>query len=443
MINRPILFRNIFLCLFLNALLPSHTTATTSAESGADMSQLMELYRHFHANPELSFQEQKTAQRLATEFRALGFEVTEGIGGHGLVALLHNGQGPTLMIRADMDGLPVEEVTGVAYASQVRAIEQTGQEVSVMHACGHDTHMTSMIGTAQNLVAQRDQWQGTLMMIAQPAEERGAGARAMLADGLFERFPRPDFNLALHVAADAPAGTVKYVPGWAMANVDSVDIHIKGIGGHGAYPHTTKDPVVLAAAIIMNLQTLVSREIAPIEPAVVTVGSIHGGAKHNVISDGVDLQITVRSYTDEVREQLLSGIERIAVNQARALGLPDELLPTVSTLDEYTPAVYNNPELVAQVEQAFIGALGAENVLTGEPSLGGEDFGRFGRVQPAIPSFLFWIGGVAPDNYAKAQNGEMALPSLHSPFFAPDAEPAIETGIKAMTAAALVLFNQP
>ena len=413
----------------------------SSSVYAADMDYLMNLYQHLHQNPELSFQEEQTAARISDELGELGFEVTSGVGGHGLVGVLNNGAGPTIMIRTDLDGLPVVEATGLAFASTQKATEQTGQEVGVMHACGHDTHMAAFIGTAQNLVAARNDWSGTLVMIGQPAEERGTGARAMIADGLFERFPRPDYNLALHVSAEHPAGTVMYVPGWAMANVDSVDIQIHGIGGHGAYPQTTKDPIVLAADIILTLQTLVSREIAPIEPAVVTVGSIHGGAKHNVISDRVDLQLTVRSYSDEVRDALLSGIERIAHGQARAYGLSEDMLPVVTVKDEYTPAVYNTPELVERLIPALAEVLGTANLVQGKPSLGGEDFGQYGRVEPKIPSMLFWVGGVEPSRYQASERGELALPSLHSAYFAPDAELAISTGINAMTAAALELLG--
>ena len=415
--------------------------AAAQTVQAADMEAIMSLYRHLHANPELSFQEEKTAARIAEELGGLGFEVTTGVGGHGLVAMFENGDGPTVLLRTDLDGLPVKEATGLAFASQAKAVEMTGQEVSVMHACGHDVHMSAFVGAAQDLLARRDEWSGTLMMIGQPAEERGAGARAMLVDGLFERFPRPDFNLALHVSAEYPSGSVMYVPGWAMANVDSVDIQVHGIGGHGAYPHTTRDPVVLAADIITTLQTLVSRVVPPIEPAVITVGSIHGGAKHNVISDRVDLQLTVRSYTDEVREALLSGIERIAHAQARAYGLPEDKLPVVTVKDEYTPAVYNNPELVSRLEPVLNRVLGEENIYLGKPSLGGEDFGQYGRVEPLIPSFLYWVGGVAPDHYQAAQRGELNLPSLHSASFAPDAERAITTGIGVMTGMALELFG--
>ena len=292
-----------------------------------DYPYLDTLYKHLHANPELSFKEEKTAARLVKEMRDLGFQVTEKVGGHGFVSVLKNGEGPTVMVRTDLDALPVPERTGLPYASKVKSVEQTGQEVSVMHACGHDVHMTVFIGTARRLVTLKDQWQGTLVMIGQPAEERGAGAAAMLKDGLFTRFPRPDYNLAWHVNPSLRAGMVSYVPEFSYANVDSVDINVKGIGGHGAYPHTTKDPVVVGAQIVMALQTIASREIAAQTPVVVTVGAFNAGAKHNVISDGAHLQLTVRTYADDTREQVLNAIERIAHNTARVAGLPEDMLP--------------------------------------------------------------------------------------------------------------------
>jgi amidohydrolase len=424
--------------IFIVVFTALHASAGMAAD---DPVELMDLYLHLHANPELSFQEENTAARIATELESAGFTVTRNVGGHGVVGLLENGPGPTVMLRTDLDGLPVSEQTGLGYASQARATEQTGQEVSVMHACGHDIHMTTFVGTARALANRKDEWRGTLMMIGQPAEERGAGARAMLADGLFERFPRPDYNVALHVSAENPAGEITYVPGWAMANIDSVDITIHGIGGHGAYPHMTRDPVVLASSIIMNLQTLVSREIKPLEPAVVTVGSIHGGAKHNVISDRVDLQLTVRSYSDEVRDALLVGIERIIVGQARALGFPEDKLPEMSVREEYTPSVYNNPELADRLAGVFRRELGDDAVLIGEPSLGGEDFALYGRTEPEIPSLLFWVGGVKLSTFHAAREAGTTLPSLHSAFFAPDPGPTIESGITAMTSAALELLG--
>ena len=406
-----------------------------------DADSLLALYKYLHANPELSFQEEETAKRISKELQHAGFEVTENVGGHGIVAVMKNGDGPTVMLRTDLDALPVEEQTGLAYASKANATERDGRSVSVMHACGHDIHMTTFVGTARALAQQRDQWRGTLMMIGQPAEERGAGARLMLEDGLFERFPRPDFNLALHAHADLPAGQVSVVSGWALANVDSVDVTIFGVGGHGAYPQTTKDPVVIAASIIMNLQTLVAREINPIEPAVVTVGSIHGGAKHNIISDRVDLQLTVRSFSDTVRDQLLAGIERIAISQAKSFGVPDDKLPEVKVKDEFTPSLWNDPDLSSRITALLKDELGTDNVLQLDPVMGGEDFSRYGRQEPPIPSLLIWLGAVKPKTFADARKNKTALPSLHSPFFAPAPEKTIETGVTALTQAALSLLK--
>ena len=398
-------------------------------------------YKHLHANPELSFQEQKTAALLAETWRKAGFDVTENVGGFGVVGLLRNGDGTTVMLRMDTDGLPVEEQTGLSYASTARAIEQTGQEVSVMHACGHDVHMTVGTETALALAERRNEWSGTLMVIAQPAEERGAGARAMLSEGLFERFAKPDYNLSLHTLANLPAGQIGYVPGWMMANVDSVDITIKGIGGHGAYPHNAKDPIVLAAAIIMDLQTLVSRDIHPVEPGVVTVGSIHAGTKHNIIPDQAKLQLTVRSYSDATRNTLLQGIERIALNNAEALGFGSDLAPVVTVKDEYTPALWNDPDLVARGVAVMRETIGDDNVVEVSKEMGGEDFARYGRTEDNIPSFMIRVGVVPEAKWQAYQAGDMSLPSLHSPFFAPDPDKAIGTGVAVMTAMAIDLLQ--
>lgn len=421
--------------LLLGALL----TGTVNAAP----TPLIKLYQHLHSNPELSFQEKNTAALMADEFKSLGFKVTTGIGGHGVVAVLKNGKGPTVMLRADMDGLPVKEQTGLAFASTVEAVEQTGQAVNVMHACGHDIHMTSLIGAARQLIEKKSQWQGTLMLIAQPAEERGAGARNMLDDGLFTRFPRPDYNLALHVNATQPAGNVSISSGWALANVDSVDVTVKGVGGHGAYPHATKDPIVLASSIVMNLQTLVSREIAPIEPAVVTVGSFQAGAKHNIISDEARLQLTVRSYSDEVRKTLLDGIARIAKAQALSFGLPEDRMPVVEVKDEFTPSVWNDPALAKRIKAQFSELLGEDNVVDLPPVMGGEDFSRYGRQDPAIPSLIYWLGTINHKDYAEYTAGKRELPSLHSPFYKPEAELSIATGAKTLSQAALSLFAKP
>ena len=404
---------------------------------------LNELYIDLHQNPELSFQEEETSQKLAQLLKDMGFEVTPEVGGFGVVAVFENGPGKTLMIRADMDALPLEEKTGAKYASKKKSINQVGAEVFTMHACGHDIHMTSLIGTAQNLIKMRGDWSGTLVLNLQPAEERGSGARAMIRDGIFERFPRPDFNLALHVSADLPTGKVAYVPGWAMANVDSMDIIVKGIGGHGAYPHKTIDPIVLSAQLINNIQTIRSREISPLDAAVVTVGSIHGGTKHNIIPSEVTLQLTLRSYTDEVRNNTISSIKRISRGLADSVGLPEELYPVITLKDEYTPALYNNPEFTETIRLIAEEALGKENVIKSTPVMGGEDFGMYGRVEPKIPSVLFWLGAVNKKVYDRSKREDIELPSLHSPFFLPDYKPSIETGVKVTTAMAINILSQP
>lgn len=414
------------------------STSTLQANNKVD---LIKLYKELHANPELSFKEEKTSKKLANILNDLGFEVTENFGGYGVVALFKNGEGKTIMLRADMDGLPIEELTGAAYASKTKSFNQVGDEVFTMHACGHDIHMTSLIGTAIELTKMKSQWKGNLIIIMQPAEEVSGGARNMIKEGLFEKFPRPDLNLALHVSADLPAGKVGLVPGWAMANVDSLDITIKGVGGHGAYPHTTKDPIVIAAQLINNLQTIVSREIAPIEAAVITVGSIHGGTKHNVIPSEVRLQLTLRSYTDEVRSNTISSIRRMARGLAEANGLPKNLYPEISLKDEYTPALFNNPDLIQKLRLSFENSVGKENVLKLSPVMGGEDFGMYGRVEPIIPTALFWLGAVNKKVYDKSLRENIILPSLHSAFFLPDYEPTISTGVKAMSEAVLDLYQ--
>jgi len=423
--------------LLLIALFSTSAFANSNSEIN-----LLDLYKDLHSNPELSYKEFETSRKLSLILEELGYEITNGVGGNGVVALLKNGEGKTVMLRADMDGLPVEEKTGASYASRIKTLNDEGQEVFTMHACGHDVHMTVLVGAAQYLIQNRSDWSGTLMLILEPAEEVSGGARNMIKDGLFTRFPRPDFNLALHVSSSMEVGKVGYLPGWAMANVDSVDIIVKGLGGHGAYPHTTKDPIVLSAQIISQLQTIVSRQIAPTDPAVVTVGSIHGGTKHNVIPNEVKLQLTLRSYTDEVRNTTISSIKRIVRGAAIAAGFPEELYPTVTLKDEYTPAVFNNPQLVEKLKVSFEKSLGKDNVKKVSPVMGGEDFGMFGRVEPIIPTALFWLGAVNKNIYEKAVREDIVLPSLHSDLFLPDAEPTLETGVKAMTGAALDLFNE-
>ncbi|ASK87405.1 putative hydrolase YxeP [Sphingorhabdus sp. SMR4y] len=424
------------------ATVPAHADSLKEAIA-TDMPSLMEIYRDLHANPELSGEEVRTAAKLAAEARRLGFKVTENVGGTGVVAVMENGEGPTVMLRADMDGLPLEEKTGLPFASKVQAKTREGNDTYVMHACGHDTHMTGWVAAAQQLAARKDEWSGTLVMILQPAEETGEGAMAMLEDGLYTRFPKPDYALAFHDAAGVPAGYVGYAPGFALANVDSVDIKVMGVGGHGAYPHTTKDPVVLASRIVGSLQTLVSREIDPQDPAVVTVGSFQAGSKHNIISDEALLLITVRSYGDDTRAKLLDGIKRIARGEAIAAGMPEDRMPVVSVREaEFTPATYNSPEFSMEMAKLFETRFGKDRVVQAKPVMGGEDFSRYRRADENIKSMIFWVGGVPMDEYQASVAEGTKLPSLHSPFWAPDAETVITTGAEALTAATLQILKK-
>jgi amidohydrolase len=404
---------------------------------------LFELYKHLHSHPELSFQEAQSAVRVADELRKAGCEVTTGVGKGGVVGVLRNGAGPTLLLRADMDALPVKEQTGLPYASTVTAKDAQGKDVPVMHACGHDIHMTWLVGAARVLGQIKDQWHGTLIFIGQPAEEAVGGALGMLDDGLYQRFPRPDFGFALHDDAELAAGTVGYTPGYSGANIDSVDITVHGVGGHGAYPHKTKDPVVLAAQIVLALQTIVSREVKPGEPVVVTVGSIHGGTRRNIIPDEVRLQLTVRSYQEEVRQQTLAAIKRIVRGQALAAGMPEDRLPEVKVTDEITPALYNDPQLTERLVDALKGWFGDANLIRKPPSMGGEDFSEFGRTEPKVPICMMNVGGVSSEALKDSQRTGQPMPSLHSPFWAPAPEPTIKAGVTAMTAAALELLGKP
>ncbi len=401
-----------------------------------EIPQLTQLYKSLHQTPELSFQEEQTAAKLAELLRASGFDVTEKVGGHGVVGVLKNGEGKTVLLRADMDALPVVEETGVPYASKVRTPDERGAVVGVMHACGHDIHMTNLIGAVRYLASHHDQWQGTLVAILQPAEERGAGAKAMLVDGLLSRFPRPDYALAMHVAADQATGTVGYRAGYALANVDSVDITIQGRGGHGAWPHSTIDPVVIAARLVVDLQSIVSREVKPIEPAVITVGSIHGGTKHNIIGDSCALQITVRSYTPEVRKQLIDAIRRKALAAAASADAPE---PEID-VSEGTPALFNDPELTERVVAALKPVLGEKNLVEVEPSMGGEDFGRIGRA--GVPIVMLRLGGVTKARLDEYRERGVQPPSLHSAKFYPDAKEALETGVTALATATLDLLGK-
>ncbi len=405
----------------------------------AELPQLEALYKHLHAHPELAFEEEKTAARMAKELKALGFDVTTGVGGHGVVAVLRNGKGPTVMVRTDMDALPVTESTGLPYASKVRQRDKEGKEVGLMHACGHDMHMTCWTGTARVLADLKDRWHGTLVFIAQPAEEVGGGARRMLADGLFKRFPRPDYALGLHCDSRYPFGHVSYAPGLMMANVDTLDITVRGKGGHGSAPHTTIDPIVLAARIILDLQTIVSREVNPTDAAVVTVGSIHGGTKHNIIPAEVKLQLTVRTLKDDVRKHVLEAIARIAKAAAKGARAPEPLIRI--ELDDFTPAVFNNTKLANRTADVFRKVLGAEKVHETGPVMGGEDFGRYGR--EGVPIFFYFLGTMTPERVAAAHKpGGPPLPSLHSDLYYPIPQPSIRNGVLTMSVAVLDLMGK-
>jgi hippurate hydrolase len=424
------------------SLTPPATAATLQESIRADMPQLMALYRDIHEHPELSMQEVRTPAKLAPEMRKLGFDVTEHVGKTGLVAVMKNGPGPVLLIRADMDALPVKEQTGLPFASKALGTLPNGTETPVMHACGHDTHVATWLGTARRLAAMKDQWSGTVVMVLQPGEEVGLGAKAMLDDGLYTRFPKPDVLLAFHDSASLPAGVIGVTRGYALANVDSVDIDVKGVGGHGAYPQTTKDPIVLASRIVMALQTLVSRENNPLDPAVVTVGSFHSGTKHNIISDDARLQITVRSYTPEVRRKLLDGIARIARGEAIAAGMPDDRMPVVTVEQPYTPSTFNTAGLSGRLIELFGAHFGAARVVETKPIMAGEDFSQYWLADKTKEATIFWVGGVPKAKWDAVGGDETRLPSLHSPFWAPEAETVISTATEAMTVATLDILKK-
>lgn len=409
---------------------------------------LVSIYKWIHAAPELSHHEEKTSALLARELRSLGFDVTEHVGkyanpelkAYGVVAVMKNGAGPTVLVRADMDALPVEEQTGVAYASHVRAKDDAGNDVPVMHACGHDIHVTSLIGTARTLIALKKDWHGTLVLIGQPAEERIDGAQAMLADGLYTRIPMPTYALALHDSSDLEAGKIAYTPGYALASSTAVDVTIRGRGAHGSRPEVSKDPIVMAAEFIVAIQTIVSRENSPFDPAVVTVGSIHGGTKSNIIPDEVRLQLTIRTYKEEVRQRILVSLERIARGVELAGDVPEDRAPILKTV-ESTAAMYNDPALTAREVAALKRDLGAENVVERPPIMGSEDFGQFGLEGHKIPTMMFVVGAIDADRIAKSKETGVPLPSLHSSLFWPVPEPTIRTGVRAMTSAVLELMK--
>ena len=414
-----------------------------------ELPSLITTYKTLHAAPELSHYEEKTASFFANQLRGMGYTVTERIGkyenpawtGYGVVAVLKNGAGPTVLLRTELDALPVEEKTGLAYASKMKMKNDAGQEVSTMHACGHDLHITNLLGTAKMLSQLKNQWNGTLVLLGQPAEEVIDGARSILRDGLYERFPKPDFVITFHDSADLEAGKMGYTPGFAMASSTSVDIKIRGLGGHGARPEMTRDPIVVSAQVILALQTIVSREDSPLDPVVVTVGSIHGGTKHNIIPDEVNLQLTVRAYREEVRKRVLASIERITKGIAMAAGIPEDRAPIVTFSEtQVTAATYNDPQLTERIAAVFVKALGQDNVVNVPPVMVSEDFGYLSLDQK-IPAALFWLGAVDPVKMKQSKETGTALPSLHSALFAPLPEPSLRTGIKAMTSATLDLMK--
>jgi len=397
--------------------------------------EITKIYKHLHQNPELSYLENKTSKLLAEKMQLFGFEVTENFGGTGVVAVLKNGEGPKILIRTDMDALPVLEKTNVPYASKVMQVDIEGIERPVMHACGHDIHMSVWLGTAKYLSEHKKEWKGTLLMIGQPAEERGGGSKAMLEDGLYSKYFVPDYGLALHVNSSLPAGKISYCPGYAMANVDMASIKLIGKGGHGAYPHTTIDPIVMASQLVVDLQSIVSREIAPVDAAVVTVGSFHGGTKGNIIPTEVNLELTIRSYKDNVREHLISAIQRKAISVASSFGVEKEKYPIFKLRDTYTPALYNNPALTNSVVAKLKENLGDSNIIKSDPVMGGEDFARYGKTKEKVPIFMFNLGVVNIHEYEKYMKEGKEPPSIHSDLMMPDPEASIETGIKAMVTA--------
>ena len=426
-------------------------TASLSAPAFANMeeitaavdadyeSYLAPLFLHFHRNPELSFLENKTAARMAQELRDAGLEVTEGVGGTGVVGMVRNGEGPLILLRADMDGLPVKEKSGLDYASVVTQVGQDGKEYPVMHACGHDVHITSMVGTARRLMAMKGQWSGTLMFVVQPAEERVGGAKAMLADGLYERFGKPDYALAFHVASVLPTGKVSAAEGIQYSSADSVDIIVPGIGAHGASPHMGRDPVYIASQIVTGLQSVVSREVGPLSPAVITVGSFQAGSKHNIISDEARLQLTVRANDEKVRAQLLAAIKRIAENTGVAHGLPEDL-PVKVIVSEGTPVTYNDIPLAKRLNAVMKRELGDEAFMEfRQQGMGAEDFAYFVEESMGVPGYYFAVGGTPPEAFEAQANGGPRVPSHHSPLFKIAPKPSVTVGTRAMIAAVLDL----
>ena len=440
------------LTLALALSVPAFAQQTPQQIADAELPSLITIYKDLHTHPELSTHEERSAAIVAKELKAAGYEVTDHVGKYdkpgltcfGVIGVMKNGDGPVVAVRTDLDALPVHEDTGLPYASTVTTKNDAGQEVSVMHACGHDIHMSTFIGTARALAKLKDKWKGTVIFIGQPAEETVGGARALLKDGLYTRWPKPAYVLGFHDNAQLEIGHIGVTSGYTYANVDSVDVTVHGVSGHGAYPHKTKDPIVLSAEIINAWQTIASRMNNPVDPIVVTVGSIHGGTKHNIIPDDVKMQLTVRTYKSDVRERVLAAIEQIAKGCAMAAGLPNDRMPEVLVRkDEFTPATYNNPDLTKRLVGVWKQSLGENNVEMVDPTMGGEDFSEYSLPDHSIPAVDVHIGAVAPEKIAESKKpGAAPLPSLHSSKFAPVPEPTIRTGIVTITSAVLDLMKR-
>ncbi len=413
------------------------STTLPAAQIDAIYPQVEALYMDLHRNPELSYHEEKTAAKIAEQLRKLGYEVTTGVGGNGVVGVFKNGDGPVVMLRAELDALPVPEKTGLPYASHATTKDDRGVEVPVMHACGHDLHMAVGVGTAALLVQNKDRWHGTFIYVGQPAEERIGGATAMIKAGLFTRFPKPNFAFAIHDSNTQPAGKIAYTPGFSASNADSINVTIYGVGGHGSAPQETIDPIVIAARTIVSWQTIVSREIDPQEAAVITVGAIHGGTKNNIIPDEVLMQLTVRSYKDDVRKHLLAAIERIAVAEAQAAGAPRK--PLIQAV-EGVGAVYNDPDTTNRLAARLKQLMGEANVVQGRPMMASDDFAEYRYA--GIPSVMLELGAVNPAKYDEAKKANQPLPSPHSPYFAPDREPSLKTGMQVEVAAIMELLSK-
>ena len=420
---------------FIFSSLSANEVAPVDRYLEDDLDYLVEFYKERHQNAEISLEEKETSKALAEAMREAGYEVTEGVGGYGIVAMMRNGEGPQILYRTDMDALPMQEKTNLDYTSQLTTM-WNGEKVGTMHSCGHDMHMTTWLGIARAMAQMKDQWSGTLMFIGQPAEEIGEGARMMLEAGLYDRFGVPDYGLGLHCNSTLEMGKIGICEGYIMANTELVDIKVKGIGAHGASPHQSIDPIVIASMIVMDIQTIVSRNIKPIDDAVITVGAMKGGTKHNIIPDEVTLQLTIRTYKEEVRQFIHKRLKEISRGIAIAAGLPDDLMPEVIIPEKFTPSNYNDPAFTAHVKSSAEDAIGADNVVYVEPTMGGEDFSLYGSTEHDVPTVMYWLGTVPKE---KLEKGD--VPGLHSPFYYPEPRETIETGVKVSVQALIEMMK--